>query len=229
MEDRQGDSRWSRRQTVEGFAASPPNAALMQYAADELPHAGTRLALDIGCGAARNAVPLARQGWTVVGTDTSEPMLRAAMERAAHERVASRVRPVLASLDRLPIADRSCDLIVAHGIWNLARSDAEFRRGVREAARVSRPGAALFVFTFSRATLSPGAQPAEGQSYTFTEYSGEPQIFLTETQLVDELRESGFHPDPALPLRELNRTSSTGIRIAGGAPVILQAAFRRAG
>jgi hypothetical protein len=48
--------------------------------------------------------------------------------------------------------------VVAHGIWNLARTTTEFRRAIAEAARVARPGACLFVFTFSRTTLAPDDQ-----------------------------------------------------------------------
>jgi hypothetical protein len=130
-------------------------------------------------------------------------------------------------MQELPLRDRCCDLVVAHGIWNLARSGGEFRRAVREAARVAAPGAGLFVFTFSRNTLAPDARPVDGESFVFTQFSGEPQCFLTEEQLMAELRAAGFGPDATLPIRELNR-QPTGIRIAAGPPVIYQAAFRRA-
>ena len=59
----------------------------------------------------------------------------------------------------------------------------------------------------------------------FTQFSGEPQCFLTEEQLVSELAAAGFTPDPDLPLRELNR--GPGLIRHGSAPVILEAAFRR--
>ena len=44
-------------------------------------------------------------------------------------------------MDAIPARDRAFELIVAHGIWNLARSSAEFRRAVAEAARVAVAGA----------------------------------------------------------------------------------------
>ena len=218
-------SAWSRPEMVAGFVASPPNADLLQFAARELHGARARIALDIGCGAGRNAIPLAAQGWTVVGTDLSAPMLMAARQRAVDPDVRARVATLLAPMQRLPLRDRSCELIVAHGIWNLARSGEEFRRAVREAARVAAPGAALFVFTFSRHTLEPDARPADGETFVFTQFSGEPQCFLTEQQLLGELREVGFTRDPTVPLRELNRRPP-GMQMAGGPPVIYQAAFR---
>ena len=39
-------------------------------------------------------------------------------------------------MESLPAPDAAFHLVVAHGIWNLARSGAEFRRGVAEAVGV---------------------------------------------------------------------------------------------
>jgi SAM-dependent methyltransferase len=220
-------SPWSTPGTVAGFVQSPPNDTLMRVAAQEW-RANARL-LDIGCGAGRNAVPLARAGWILVGTDLSLPMVIAAAARLAAEQLTTRAHVLLAPMDRLPFASRSFDVVVAHGIWNLARSGEEFRRAVDEAARVARPGCALFLFTFSRHTLSPAAEPVPGESFVFTQFSGQPQCFLTEEQIVAELGARGFAPDPRLPLRELNRLPKGAIH-AGAAPVIYEGLFRyRAG
>lgn len=202
-----------------GFAAASPNLTLIDYAAGRLGHSRGRRLLDIGCGAGRNSVPLARLGWQVVGTDASLPMLRAAAERdGGHQ-----LRLAHADMAALPVQDGSIEFIVAHGIWNLAGSGGEFRRAVREAARAAKPGAALFVFTFSRHTLPADAAPAAGETFVFTQFSGAPQCFLTEAQLVQELHAAGFVADPLLPLRELNRPAP-GLRTGG--PVIYEGAFR---
>lgn len=227
MTDPLAGSAWSRPETVRGFVASAPNADLLEFATRVMARRTGRLAVDIGCGAGRNAIPLAAQGWTVVGADLSMPMLTAAAERGHDARRGSRVQFVLAPMQHLPLGGATCDLVVAHGIWNLARSGREFRAAVREAARVAAADAGLFVFTFSRNTFPPGTQPVAGESFVFTEFSGEPQCFLTAAQLVDELGTAGFVADPALPIQELNRPPS-GFRLGGGPPVIYQAAFRRA-
>jgi ubiquinone/menaquinone biosynthesis C-methylase UbiE len=133
-----------------------------------------------------------------------------------------------APMDALPVRNQSIDLIIAHGIWNLARSGAEFRHAVREAARCAIPGAALFVFTFSRHTLAHDAVPESGEAFVFTQFSGAPQVFLTDQQLRHELGGAGFEADPHLPLRELNLPPPGQARI-GGAPVIYQAGFRYRG
>ena len=175
----------------------------MQIAAQEW-RTSARL-LDIGCGAGRNAIPLARAGWRVAGTDLSLAMLTAASSRVTEDSLAARLQLLLAPMDNLPFPSSTFDFIVAHGIWNLARTGREFRDGVREAARVARRGAALFVFTFSRNTLPPTAKPVSGESFVFTQFSGQPQCFLTDEQLVTEMGAAGFLLDPSVPLKELNR------------------------
>lgn len=219
-------SPWNDPSTVAGFAQSAPNATLMQWV-EELAspkRQAIRRTLDIGCGAGRNAIPIARLGCTVVGVDLSWPMLLTAMENAAggNER---RFHGVLAPMDKLPVRDGSADLVIAHGIWNLARSASEFRSAIGEAARAAAHGAALFVFTFSRNTLPDDARPVEGESFIFTEFSGNPQCFLTKDQLIEELGAAGFVPDPKVPLTELNRAGAGMLRMPA-IPVIWQGGFR---
>lgn len=204
-----------------GFARSVPNPALLQYVTQHRRRATVRRALDIGCGAGRNAAPLALSGIEVVGIDLSWAMLEAAAARSSE----GRMRLVQAPMDALPLPGCSVDMIVAQGVWNLARSGREFHQAITEAARVARVGAALFVFTFSRNTLPPAATPVAGESFVFTEFSGEPQVFLTAHQLVEELAAVGFESDPELPLRELNRPAPGQVSWSG--PVIYEAGYRR--
>jgi SAM-dependent methyltransferase len=234
-------SPWSAPATVAGFTQSPPNATLVRYAemelaqlvADRVPSRGPGIgggyAVDIGCGAGRNSVPLARLGWRVLGTDLSWPMLAAARDRARAEHLDAHLHVALAPMEALPARSGGADLVIAHGIWNLARSSSEFRGGVREAARACRPGAARFVFTFSRNTLAADAVPIAGEPFVFTDFSGDPQCFLTESQLLTELANAGFHPDPAVPLTEHNRRPSGTLAAAVRTPVIYEAAFRYRG
>ena len=199
----------------------------MRFAEKELRRAPLAYAIDIGCGAARNAVPLALSGWKVLGIDLSTPMIAAAARRASTEAPDGHLQVAVAPMDQIPAADGSFDLIVAHGIWNLAASATEFRSAVREAARVARPGAALFVFTFSRSTLPPDARPVAGEAFVFTQFSGQPQCFLTDRQLLAELADAGFVPEIGVPLVEHNRPAPGALR--GNAPAIYEGLFRRAG
>jgi SAM-dependent methyltransferase len=215
-------SRWGDAQTVAGFSRSPPNQALLRFVEGERKRTPRPTVLDLGCGAGRNGVPIAALGCLVLGTDLEWPMLEAASRRARAEGLAERTQWVLAPMDRLPVASRSVDVIVAHGIWNLAGSSAEFRRAVAEAVRAGRPGAGLFVFTFSRHTLDADAEPVMGETFVFTQFAGEPQCFLTEGQLLSEMASAGF--DALGPLVEHNRPRLGQLNPSG--PVIYEGTFR---
>ncbi len=217
--------RWEDAGVVRGFSTASANDVLLGFVRAELARRPGLRVLDVGCGAARNAAPMAAEGAMVVGTDVAWPMLEAARQRVKAAGLTRRVALVRAPMDGLPLGDASVDLVVAHGIWNLARSTAEFRRAIAEAARVARPGAGLFVFTFSRATLAAGDQPVSGEPFVFTQFAGEPQCFLTEAELVEELLRAGFEKDPPGPLTEYNRPVP-GRPLARVGPVIFEGTFR---
>jgi SAM-dependent methyltransferase len=215
---------WSAPETVQGFVKAPPNEVLLRYA-EMLRARGARVVLDVGCGAGRNALPLARAGWHVVGTDNSRPMLDAAAARRSGERLDGQLDLILAEMDQLPLRSGFADMIIAHGIWNLAATGEQFRRAVLESARAAKRGAGLFVFTFSRNTLPEALTPVHGETFVFTEFGGQPHCLLTAEQLVAELRTAGFEADGFVPLRELNRR--TGALLAPSGPVIWEGTFRR--
>lgn len=218
--------RWTDARTVAGFTSGVPNAVLMAYAARVLAMSPHPRCLDIGCGAARNTLALAELGASVIGTDASWPMLEAARDRVRAAPAPLAADFVFAPMAPLPFPDGAFDLVVAHGIWNLAESGAAFRAAIAEAARVARSGASLFLFTFSRHTLPPDARPDAGESFVFSSWNGDPQCFLTEDEILDELGRVGFVRDTPGPLTEYNLPLPSALR-AGGPPVIFEGTFVR--
>ncbi len=209
--ERSQHSIWNSPEIVSSFRRSRPSTSLLEFT-EELASAGehtTRLRiLDIGCGAGRNSVPLARAGHTVFGIDVAQGMIEAAHEHAVEAGVVSRCTFRTGPMDALPLDEQRFDLIVAHGVWNLAESEEIFRAAVAEAARLSRPGTSLFVTTFSRNTLPPEAEPVAGTRFVFTDFNGSPQCFLREHELREELAEAGFSAAPDRPVVELNRPAA---------------------
>jgi SAM-dependent methyltransferase len=97
--------------------------------------------LELGCGAARWSVGLARRGARAVGLDVSSAQLLRAREEIAAAGVD--VRLVEASAESVPLRSRSFDIVFCD--WG-AMTFCDPRRTVPEAARLLRPGG-WFVFS----------------------------------------------------------------------------------
>jgi len=91
--------------------------------------------LDAGCGPGGNGAWLAAHG-RVVGADLSGEAL--AFVRARRPETA----PVCATLERLPFADASFDVVTAITVLTCIEDD---RAAVRELARVAKPGGAVLL------------------------------------------------------------------------------------
>lgn len=102
------------------------------------------IVLDLGCGAGLDSLIAARRvgpNGKVVGVDFSEAMLDRA-RRAAAEAGVTNVEFRRADAEALPLPDRSVDVAIVNGIFNLNPArDAIFG----ELARVVRPDGEVFV------------------------------------------------------------------------------------
>jgi demethylmenaquinone methyltransferase/2-methoxy-6-polyprenyl-1,4-benzoquinol methylase len=105
--------------------------------------------VDLCAGTLDVSAQLARQAGftgTIIGADFAEPMLRAGAAKVSGARVA----PVVGDALDLPLRDRTAaGALVAFGIRNLADLD----EGLREVARVLRPGAKFVILEFATPRL----------------------------------------------------------------------------
>lgn len=98
--------------------------------------------LDLAAGTAVSTVELTKSGAWVVACDFSQGMLAAGRDRD--------VPKVVGDGMKLPFADNSFDAVtISYGLRNIH----DFRAGLREMARVTRPGGRLLVNEFSTPTV----------------------------------------------------------------------------
>jgi len=120
-----------------------------QFLVSRLPVGPSDTVLDVACGTGAVALELVRQkGCSVVGVDQSPEMLA-----EARQRVGDRVRLVEASAQELPFEDASFDGLTAA---YLLRYLDDLPAGLRELARVLRPGATMSLLDFG---VPPGPVP----------------------------------------------------------------------
>lgn len=119
------------------WARTPGHDAYWQYREaffDQIvPHPG-RCTLEVGCGEGRVARDLRHRGHRVVAVDRSRRLLEYA--QAADQEGAY----LLANAAELPVADASCNLVVA---YNSLQDVADMPRTIGEATRVLEPGGHL--------------------------------------------------------------------------------------
>ena len=100
--------------------------------------------LDLAAGTGVSTVELSRSGAWCVATDFSQGMLKAGVSR--------RVPMVAGDAMHLPYADAVFDAAtISFGLRNVS----DFRAGLREIARVTKPGGRLVVCEFSTPVLAP--------------------------------------------------------------------------
>jgi demethylmenaquinone methyltransferase/2-methoxy-6-polyprenyl-1,4-benzoquinol methylase len=105
-------------------------------------------ALDVCCGTGDIAVRLARAGAAVTGLDFSEAMLAVAREKIRNPKSEIRnLRFVRGDAQQLAFDDAAFDIVtVGYGLRNLA----SWETGLREMARVAKPGGRLLILDFGK-------------------------------------------------------------------------------
>jgi SAM-dependent methyltransferase len=120
----------------------PDDTPVYEQAVAELAPASGGTALDLGCGTGR-ALPILRAAvgprGRVVGIDVTTAMLTEVVRRRRDGCAAL----VLADAARVPLAGASCDAVFASGLLHHLRDPVA---GLREMARICRPGARLALF-----------------------------------------------------------------------------------
>jgi SAM-dependent methyltransferase len=148
--------RWNRRYAIADriHATSAPSQFLVAEITDLAP--GT--ALDLACGAGRNAVWLAQRGWRVTAVDFSNVALAIARDLAAGGGVD--VEWIEADVADWTPPARAYDLVC---VLYLQLPAAERRKALEDAAGAVRPGGTLLVVGHDVANLTEGwggpAQP----------------------------------------------------------------------
>ena len=110
--------------------------------AEFLKRRGVRKVLDLGCGAGRNAIYMARRSFEVYGIDISDEGVKVAKRRIASGEPYVHLK--LGSMFSLPYRDDSFDAAISITVIHHGRLKW-IKRTIRELKRVLKPGGLIFV------------------------------------------------------------------------------------
>ncbi|HZY47351.1 MAG TPA: class I SAM-dependent methyltransferase [Candidatus Bathyarchaeia archaeon] len=168
---------------------SPPLVEVVEFAKD-LKRKNARLIFDLGSGAGRHSIFLAKQGFQVVALDISETALKILEGRLRRVRIGN-VTLVRHSMLDLPFVDDYFDGIVCTNVLHHGLA-GEVRQAAREIHRVMKKGAQGFLVALSIADFRRGnGQKLEENTYVFTkgEERGIIHHFFTRNELESCLRQ----------------------------------------
>jgi SAM-dependent methyltransferase len=117
--------------------------------------------LDAGCGDGRNLIYLLQHGFACYGVDedaSAIDVLRRTASRLAPHLPAENFR--VTSIEQLPYADGSMDVVVASAVLHFARDEQHWTRMVQEMWRVLAPNGLLFARLVSNIGLEAVVGPA---------------------------------------------------------------------
>ncbi len=233
-------ARWDDPDTVAFFASRPPDHRLLAWVeAGSLP-CGARV-LDLGCAGGRNTAYLTGLDVEVIAVDAEPAMVAATRARVAPfvgpEEAARRVR--VGRFDALDdLRDDAFELVLALGVLQNATDDAEFARGVREIARVLRPGGTVLVAHFSPASRPPdrALSRVAGSAHAYRGFFGEdpelPMVLHEAGDLDAAFAAVGLAPlvpsdTVVAPASGAGSHRDTRGRTAGGTRVTVNAHYRK--
>ena len=123
--------------------------------------------LDLGCGNGRHAMYFARQGFKTAGIDVSEQAIEWARDWAGRESREIDFR--VGSIEQLPFADQSFDVVVSHGVLDHVPMTTA-RNAAGEVRRVLRPQGLFYCDLRSTEDFEYGAgEPAGKNTFVVSE------------------------------------------------------------
>lgn len=160
MTEQSPRQRWNRRWAgCDGAAQERAPAGWLVQCTPLLPRDGGPRALDVACGNGRNALHLARLGFTVDAVDVSDVAVEAVRDAAAAERLEIRARRVDLEYDRLPVGAYDVVVVINYLQRDLfgALADALTSGGILVAETFTRAHAVRSGSTMNpRYRLEPG-------------------------------------------------------------------------
>lgn len=184
-------TRWNHLHAEPRYCPRYPDEAVVRWALTSFPErgAGTTRALDLGCGAGRHAVFLAREGFDTSVVDVSQKGLDATLERATSE--GFQIDPQLEAIDTFDFSPGFFDAVLCYSVYCYAPLD-QIGASIERVAESLKPGGRFLCCTRTNADWRRGfGTPTGPERCRIRDLEGTPAdaeaglelTFLEETSL----------------------------------------------
>jgi SAM-dependent methyltransferase len=213
--DQEAKKFWESEEQVNRFAARDPDHRLVELLNQYSSPSQTDV-LDIGCAGGRNAVLLAKLGFSFFALDASFGMVQKTRERLSKFLDSSKVNERVL---HLPMHDLSCfkdqqfDLIIALGIFHNAISGKEWNLTLSESSRILKVGGQMLVSNFSSASRPEGIPLVrdKNEPNVYTGF-GHGKMYLIEGDALDR-DFAAYHMQPVTPTATVHVKTENGERV----------------
>jgi ubiquinone/menaquinone biosynthesis C-methylase UbiE len=159
---------WELAWREERWAETCPPLPLVADFAEDLKRDGAKRVLDLGCGAGRHSILLAKAGFQVVALDISETALKTVEDRLRTASI-DNVTLVEHEMWELPFIDEYFDGIVCTNVLHHGKL-AQIKQLTKGMHRVTRKGGSAFIIALSTGDFRKGnGRKLESNTYVFTE------------------------------------------------------------
>ena len=142
------EGKWDKLHLMERFQPKYPTEHVVRFVFTQFPRnlkeRSNLKILDLGCGAGRHTIFLAREGFQTYATDVSEEGLKVVEKRLRDEKLQGTLKK--ANMEEQPFSDNFFDGIISFGVFYY--NDLEcYRIAVSEMYRILKKGGKALVFT----------------------------------------------------------------------------------
>lgn len=140
--------KWNKLNSMKIFQPKYPNEHVVRFVFTQfqrnLKKRCNMKFLDLGCGAGRHTVFLAREGFQTYATDISEEGLKVVEERLKNKKLQGILKE--AKMEKQPFFDNFFDGIISFGVFYYNNLDV-YQKAVSEMYRILKRGGIALVFT----------------------------------------------------------------------------------
>ncbi len=144
--------------------------------------------LDAGCGGGRNLVYFLREGYEVFGIDQNEGAVEYCRQIAKElARNSSPENFQLSTVEKMPFADESFDLVISSAVLHFAKNEAHFHAMIDETWRVLKSNGILFARLASDIGIESRVQLINGRRFLLPD--GSERFLVNEEMLIAKTKQ----------------------------------------